>query len=262
MSDDEGLAVEVREHAAWLTLDRPQRRNALSGGLTRRLTQTLVALDVDDDVRAIVVTGAGDRAFCAGTDLKDLDTRARTTGRGPRHPMRLVERNLFETLLETRKPTVAVLNGPAIGGGFELALACDVRIAADHAYMALPEVQRGMGANFGSVMLPRLLPRAIAMELLYTGEPLSPAEALRWGLLNRVVPAADLRARAEELVRAIGAGAPLTLRRYKEMATRGWELPIHSALRLDAGPDVYGSRDREEGVRAFVEGRAPRWEGR
>jgi enoyl-CoA hydratase len=256
------LHVVRAGHVAAITLDRPQRRNALSSGLTAELVQALVDLDEDDDVWAITLTGAGEAAFCAGTDLKELDERARTTGRGPQQPMRGPARNLFETLVETRKPTVAILNGPAMGAGFELALACDLRIAADHAAMALPEAKRGMGANFGSIMLPRLLPRAVAMELLYTGATLSPRDALGWGLLNAVVPGAELAARAAELVGSVVANAPLTLRRYKEMTTKGWELPLAHALRLDVGPNVYRSRDREEGVRAFVEHRAPRWEGR
>ncbi|HEY6761209.1 MAG TPA: enoyl-CoA hydratase-related protein [Baekduia sp.] len=256
------LHVARDGHVVTLTLDRPARRNALSTALTAELVGALVDLDEDDDVWAIVLTGEGDAAFCAGTDLKELDERARRTGRGPQQPMRGPDRNLFETLVETRKPTIAVVNGPAMGAGFELALACDLRIAADHATMALPEVKRGMGANFGSIMLPRLLPRAVALELLYTGAPLSPQDALRWGLVNDVVSSARLRARAAELVASIVANAPLTLRRYKEMTTKGWELPLAHALRLDVGPNVYRSRDREEGVRAFVEHRAPRWEGR
>ncbi len=260
MSDE--LHLDRRDHAAYLTLDRPERRNALSIGLTHALIEALVELDDDPDIWAIVLTGAGEEAFCAGVDLKELDERARTQGLGPPHPMRGSNRNLFEVLIEIGKPTIAVLNGPAVGAGCELAIACDLRIAAEHAHLALPEVKRGMGANFGSVVMPRLLPRAVAFRMLYTGEPLSPQEALRWGLLNDVVPRAELAERAEELVRSIVSGAPLTLQRYKQMVVKSWGTPLHSALRLNVGPDVYASRDREEGVRAFVEKRAPVWEAR
>jgi enoyl-CoA hydratase len=258
----DGLLVERRDHVAYLTIDRPRRRNALSMALTRELIEVLADLMEEDEIWAVMITGAGEDAFCAGTDLKELDDRARELGKGPIQPMRGTDRNLFEALLELGKPTVAAINGPAMGAGFELALACDVRIAADHVRLGLPEAKRGMGANFGSVVLPRLLPRAVAMEMLYTGEPLDAAEAAGWGLVNRVVASADLKAEAERTVRAIVANAPLTLQRYKQMATKSWGLPVHSAVRLDAGPNVYRSRDREEGVRAFVEKRPPRWEGR
>ena len=258
----QGLDIAVRDRVAYLTLNRPERRNAISIGLMKRLVEVFSDLDDDDDVWAVTITGAGEDAFCGGVDLKELEERAQTLGKGPPEPMRGVDRNMFEVVLELGKPTIAVLNGPAIGAGCELALACDLRIAADHARLGLPEVKRGMGATFGSVILPRLLPRGIALEMLYTGEPLAPEVAQHWGVINRVVPRAELAAEAESLVRSIVANAPLTLRRYKQMVTRGWELPVHSALRLNVGPNVYRSRDREEGVRAFVQKREPRWEGR
>jgi enoyl-CoA hydratase len=256
----EGLDVTIRNRVAYLTLNRPERLNALSIGLMSHLTNVLTELDDNADVWAMTITGTGERAFCAGVDLKELDERARTTGKGPIEPMRGAERNLFEVLLELEKPTLAVLNGPAVGAGCEIAMACDLRLAADHARLALPEAKRGMGATFASVILPRLIPRAVALEMLYTGEPMEPEVAAGWGLVNRVVPRAELQSEAERLIRSIVANAPLTLRRYKQMTTKGWELPVHSALRLNVGPNVYRSRDREEGVRAFVEKREPRWE--
>lgn len=255
------LTVVRRGHVAELTLNRPQRRNALSLALMQQLGETLVRLGEDEDVWAIAITGAGSDAFCAGVDLKEHDERSRE-GKPFQHPMRGTRRNLFELLLETPKPCVAIINGHAIGGGCELALACDLRIAADHARLQLPEALRGMGANFASVLLPRLIPRGIAMEMLYTGRPVDAREAERIGLVNSAVPAAELAARARELLDRIVANAPLTVQRYKHMAVKAWELPVAAALRLDAGPDPYRSRDREEGVRAFVEKRPPRWEAR
>jgi enoyl-CoA hydratase len=208
----------------------------------------------------VVLTGRGDRSFCAGKDLQQLDTQ---TGAGKRIdlPMRGTERNLYETALETFKPVVAALNGPAIGGGCELALACGLRLAAEHAYFRLPEALRGMGANFASVVLPQLLPRAIAMELLYTGRPFAAEEALRWGLVNAIHTADELLEKSFEMAHAIAANAPLTLRRYAEMSFKAWGQPITTALRLDVGPNPYLSQDREEGVNAYIEKRPARWRG-
>ncbi len=255
------VLYEVREHVAYVTINRPERRNALNLAATTELVRRFCEAGEDPDVRVIMLTGAGDKAFCAGGDLKEFDELARQGARFPM-PMTGPERNLFEVVLETYKPVVAAINGPVLAGGCELALACDLRIAADHAVLGMPEAKRGMGANYATVLLPRLVPRAIALEMLYTGDPLSAEDALRWGLFNKVVPSATLRDEAETYVRSIAANAPLTLRRYKEMTTKGWELSVHQALRLNVGPNPYLSEDREEGIRAFVEKREPRWTGR
>jgi enoyl-CoA hydratase len=261
MTLDEEVRFEVRERVAYITLNRPERRNALSYAVQDRLVELFGRCDADPGVWALVITGTGDRAFSAGADLKELDEVARR-GEQIRVPMTGPTRNFHEALLETGKPTIAALNGHALAGGFELALAADLRIAADHIQLGMPEAKRGMGANFGSVLLPRLVPRPIALEMLYTAEPISAQRGLEIGLLNRVVPFDDLEAETEKVARSIVANAPLSLRRYKEMATKGWELSVHAALRLNAGPNPYTSEDREEGVRAFVEKRAPRWQGR
>lgn len=257
-SEDHGVRVAVADRVATVTLDRPSRLNALSVGTLRELVRVFDALGRDDDVWAVLVTGSGDRAFSAGIDLKEAND-GHQQERMAAMPMGGSERNAFEVILECRKPTVAALNGVAVGGGCEVALACDIRVAADHARIGLPEAKRGMGANFGCQLLPRLVSRAVAYDMLYTGDLLDAEEALRVGLISRVMPGERLRDEATALAHQIASNAPLTVQRYKAMIGRGVELPVAAALRLDVGPNPYTSEDREEGVAAFVEKRAPQW---
>lgn len=260
MEEPQELLVEDAGNVRTLTINRPERSNALSRSLMASMVEALLDAGDDPNVWVVVLTGAGEKAFCAGADLKDMAANDQA-GTKLRHPMRRPQRSIFEVVSENPKPTIAAINGHAMGGGFELALACDLRVAADTARLGLPEAKLGMGANYGSVVLPRMIPPAIATELLFTGEPLGASDALRWGLVNRVVPAGEVRAAAAELAQKIAANAPVTVRRMKQLINKGRDLPVPVALRLDLGPDPYTSEDRVEGVRARAEKRQARWKG-
>jgi enoyl-CoA hydratase len=253
------LLVETHGRVRVLTLNRPERSNAISPDLRTALIDSMLDAEDDAAVSVIILTGAGSRAFCAGADIK---ARAETDAAGLAANVSRAQRNMHEVVIETRKPTIAALNGSAVGGGFELALACDIRIAGAHVTFGLPEAKRGMGAHFATVLLPRMIPPGFALEMLYTGDSIDMDTATRWGLVNRVVPAGTELAIALELAQRIAGNAPITLRRIKETMVKASGLPLAAAMRLNEGVSPYESEDRKEGFRAFVEKRAPRWQGK
>jgi enoyl-CoA hydratase len=260
----DAVLYEKRGHVAFVTLNRPERMNALGREVREGLVASFIEVRTDPDVRVAVVTGAGDRAFCAGADLRERAERGLAPRRGGADDLSALDQmpNANPLAYETYKPVIAAVNGYALAGGCELALSCDIRIASENAQFGLPEARRGMGANLGSVLLQYLIPRGFALEMMFTGEPIDAQEAWRIGLVNRVVPLADLLPTATALAEKIAANAPISLRRIKESANKSLGTPVLFALKMGPGPSPYESEDSIEGARAFAEKRAPVWRGR
>lgn len=256
-----GLQLVVDGGVAWVRLDRPEQLNALDTALQHKLVETFCTLDAHDSVRVVVLGTTSPRAFSVGADLKEKYEPV--NGVQPvLDPMRHVVRNVFETVLECRKPTIAALQGWVVGGGMELAMACDMRVAASSATFRMPESRVGLAANFGSQMLPRLVPRAHAFDILYRAETFDAIHAREIGFVSEVCPTDSLDEVVGGIAETIASRAPLTLRRFKAMVTHGTALPIAAAIRLDPGTSLYTSEDRLEGAAAFREEREPRWTGR
>ncbi len=247
------VLYERKGHIVYITLNRPERLNAFGSELTRQLRDAQARFAEDDDAWVAIYTGAGDRAFSAGRDLKEVaeqSARGEPTGLPRSRPAP-----------EPDKPTIAAINGLAYGGGFELALSCDIRICSENAVFALAEVRVGLCPPNGSLLLPRLVGLSNAMWWLLSGEPLDAREALRIGLVSKVVPRDELLDTATRMAETICQNAPLAVRATRELAILGSEVPLHYARHLGSGivRSVWGSEDAVEGARAFVEKRRPVW---
>ena len=246
---------------AWLTIERAAVMNCLSFPTLKRLRTLLAELREDLTLRCLLITGAGDKAFCAGADLKER--KSMPLERVP-HFVRNI-RALMDDVEAMPQPTVAVINGFCFGGGTELALACDLRVAAAHAELGLTETALAIipGAG-GTQRLPRLIGKSRAKDLILTARKLGAAEAERMGLVNRVAPAEGLHAAALEVARAIAGNGPVAVRAAKDAIDHGAELPLEQGLAHEARcyERVLGTQDRLEALAAFAEKRRPRYEGR
>lgn len=252
---NEVATYDVSDGVAWLVMNRPEAANALNADLRAAIKAGFERFAADDNAAVLVLTGAGDRAFSAGGDLKEM---AATELRVP--PPDFVAQP--GRTLAVDKPMIAAVNGVAYGGGFLLAQSCDLCIAADTARFAITEARLGRGSPWAAP-LPWLIPPRVAMELVVTGRPIDARRAYEVGLVNRVVPAAELRSAAQEIAAGIAANAPLSVRAGKAMvyATVGLDRERAWARAEELYRSAYLSDDALEGPRAFREGRPPRWTG-
>jgi len=259
----ETLLYTVDDGVAVVTLNRPERMNSIGGPMKAELRDALLQRAREDDaVRAIVITGAGERAFCAGADIKE---RAGQVLPLPEyHRRQKATHELFRAIETLEKPVIAAINGVALGGGLEIALLADIRLAAEHAKLGLPEAKIGaLPAAGGTQRLPRLVGVGWAKQLMFTCEHIDAAQALRIGLVNAVFPAGQLMPEAMAMARRIAANAPLSVRFIKQAIDVGLQSGIDAGLEVEryAAAIVVSSEDRREGMRAFVEKRSPQFRG-
>jgi enoyl-CoA hydratase len=257
----ENILVEVREPVAVVTLNRPKVLNALNAATLRELGAVLDELASNAAVRAILLTGAGEKAFAAGADIQELAAVSALDGQA----LAARGQRLFDRIENCGKPVIACVNGFALGGGCELALACTLRIASETAKFGQPEVKLGIIPGYGgSQRLPRLVGKGTALKMILTGEMISAQEALRIGLVEEIVAPSELLARGEQIARAIAAQAPLAVEKCLEAVHAGYDLPLRQALDLEAS--LFGlccaTEDKAEGTKAFLEKRAAEWKGR
>jgi crotonobetainyl-CoA hydratase len=245
-----------------VVLDRP-KANAIDSATSRAMGDVFAAFRDDADLRVAIITGAGDRFFSAGWDLK-----VAAQGEPPDADYGVGGFGGLQQLPDLNKPVIAAVNGLAVGGGVELAMSADLIVAAEHSRFALPEISAGTLADAATIRLPRRIPYQVAMDMLLTGRWMEAEEALRWGLVNRVVPAAELMPRARELAATLASGPLLVFAAIKEVARESETLSFQEAMERVMRRDfptvaaLYGSQDQLEGARAFSEKRAPVWKGR
>lgn len=259
---DTPIKITRRGAVLEVTLDRP-KANAIDAATSRIMGDVFTEFRDDPDLRVAILTGAGEKFFCPGWDLK-----AAATGEAPDSDYGKGGFGGLQELRGLNKPVIAAINGICCGGGLELALSCDMILAADHASFALPEIRSGTVADAASIKLPKRMPYHIAMELLLTGRWMDAEEAARWGLVNRVVPAADLMATARALADDLAAGPPLVFAAIKEIVREAEGMRFQDAMnrvtksQFETVERLYRSDDQKEGARAFAEKRDPVWKGK
>src|SRR5262245_16657581 len=257
----DNLLLERDGAVATLTIHRPRVLNALNAATLDELRRAILELKADDAVCAVIVTGAGEKSFVAGADINELAVQTPTSGR--EHG--LTGQHVFDLIENMGKPVIAAINGYVLGGGCELAMACTLRIAADTARLGQPEIALGIIPGYaGTQRLPRLVGKGRAMEMILTGAPISADEAQRIGLVNRVVPAAELMAEARKLAAQLASSAPVAMRYIINAINKGVEMPFAEACQYEA--TLFGlvssTQDMREGTKAFLEKRKATFQGR
>jgi len=262
LAEYENIKFERQGRVAHITLNREERRNAINPETSSELLQAFTEFKENDDLWVAIVTGAGDKAFSAGADLVAMSQSFQ--GGGSAALMSVPFAGITRRF-ECWKPIIAAINGFCLAGGLELALSCDIRIAAEHATFGLPEPKRAIiPAATGTQRLPRAVPLAFAMELLLTGERFDAETALRFGLISRIVPADQLAATAQEIADKILECGPLAVRYIKQAVIQGREMSFEDGLKLESelAGRVFSSEDAREGPTAFAQKRKPEYKGR
>lgn len=256
----EAVAYAVSGGVATITIDRPQRRNAINPDVVRGLRDALARAESDPAVRVAVLTGAGDRAFCAGGDLGGVTADSKVG----QHHERAEVGDLFRQMRAVRLPIVAKVNGHALAGGFGLMLACDLVAAAEDAELGMPEIDIGLWPFMVSAIVQRDVPRKVALDLMLTGRRIPAAEGARWGFVNRVVPRGELDAAVAELTDSLASKSPLVASLGKASFYRAEDMTFDRSLDYLAGMLTLclESEDAVEGVTAFLQKRPPEWKGR
>jgi len=255
------IIFETKGAVAHLTISRPAALNALNGETLGEMAQVLDQVKADPQIRVLIITGAGEKSFIAGADIKELDQFK--SGYGNRAYVKRGQQ-IFRVLETMGKPSIAAINGFALGGGCELALACTIRIAAEKAKIGLPEITLGLIPGYGGTQrLPRVVGRGKALEMILSGLPVNAQEALRIGLVSKVVPDGELMKEAEKMAELLCKRAPIAMRLAMEAVGDGIEMSIDDALSYEANmlAILFETEDKKEGVRAFIEKRPPVFKG-
>ena len=256
----QNILLETKDRISTLTINRPDKRNALNQASRDEIVHALESLQSSGDSRVLIVTGAGDKAFIAGADISEFEGRTALTQREAMKGLRI-----FDAVEEFPKPVIAMINGFCLGGGLELALACDLRFASDNAKLGQPEINLGIiPGGGGTQRLTRLVGEGKSMELILTGDPIDAAQAKGIGLVNDVFPANELRDRVHAVAVRIAEKSPIALRMAKEAVKTAARTTLREGLsrETDLFCLTFGSQDKEEGVRAFLEKRKPDFKGR